>query len=111
MNDSATPAAAPRPHWPLPARSAWLVVLVVAVAAMALLAVLRAWRLPPFESAVQVTDNAYLRGRTTVIAPQVSGYVVAVDTKDFATVQAGQVLVRIDDRQYRAKADQARAAL
>jgi multidrug resistance efflux pump len=73
--------------------------------------VLRAWELPPFRSGVWVTDNAYIRGRTTLIAPQVSGYVVAVETKDFAHVQAGQVLVRIDDRQYGARVDQARAAL
>jgi multidrug resistance efflux pump len=105
------PPAAPRGHWPLPGKHPLLVVLIVLLGSMALLAVLRAWELPPFRSGDQVTDNAYVRGRTTIIAPQVSGYVVAVEAKDFAKVQAGQVLVRIDDRQYRAKVDQARAAL
>ena len=109
--DTATPAPAPRGHWPLPGKHPLLVVLIVLLAAAAVLVVLRAWELPPFRSGVQVTDNAYVRGRTTIIAPQVSGYVVAVETTDFADVKAGQVLVRIDDRQYRAKVDQARAAL
>ncbi len=104
-------APAQRGHWPLPSKHPLLVVIIVLLGAAALLAVLRAWELPPFRSGVQVTDNAYVRGRTTIIAPQVSGYVVAVEAKDFGEVQAGQVLVRIDDRQYRAKVDQARAAL
>jgi multidrug resistance efflux pump len=72
-------------------------------------AVLAAWRLPPFSSAIQSTDNAYVRGRTTVIAPQVSGYVTAVTVKDFETVRAGQPLVKIDDRIYRQRVDQATA--
>lgn len=105
------PPSGPRPHWPLPGKRPLVVFAIVAAAALALLAVLRAWELPPFESSVRLTDNAYLRGRTTVIAPQVSGYVTAVLASDYAFVDAGQVLVRIDDRQYRAKVDQARAAL
>jgi len=108
---AAVPAPAPRGYWPLPGKHPLLVLLIVLLAAVAVLAVLRAWDLPPFRSGVQVTDNAYVRGRTTIIAPQVSGYVVAVDATDFAEVKAGQVLVRIDDRQYRAKVDQASAAL
>ena len=40
----------------------------------ALFMVLAAWDLPPFAGGDVETDNAYVRGRTTVIAPQVSGY-------------------------------------
>ena len=78
---------------------------------MGVLAILAAWGLPPFAGRVQKTENAYVRGRTTVIAPQVSGYVVDVPAQDFQQVQAGQVLARIDDRIYRARVDQARANL
>jgi multidrug resistance efflux pump len=67
--------------------------------------------LPPFGLGIERTENAYLRGRTTVIAPQVSGYVVAVLVKDYAQVSAGQVLVRVDDRIYRAHDEQAQANL
>jgi len=75
---------------------------------IALLAIARAWDwLPVF--AGETTDNAYVRGRTTVIAPQVSGYVVDVIVNDYMRVKAGDVMVRIDDRSYVAKVEQARA--
>ncbi|MDB5721102.1 MAG: HlyD family secretion protein [Alphaproteobacteria bacterium] len=75
------------------------------------LVVLYAWHLPPFANAVQTTDNAYVRGRTTVIAPQVSGYVTQVLVQDFEVVRAGQPLARIDDRIYRQRVEQAQANL
>lgn len=72
---------------------------------------LYAWGLWPFGSAIQATDNAYVRGQTTIIAPQVNGYVTQVLVRDFQDVKAGQVLARIDDRIYRQRVDQARAGL
>lgn len=75
------------------------------------LLILYAWDLPPFRRSVQVTDNAYVRGQTTVIAPQVGGYVVEVLVQDFARVRAGQPLVRIDERIYRQRVQQAEANL
>jgi multidrug resistance efflux pump len=50
-----------------------------------------------------------VRGQTTIISPQVSGYVAAVPVKDFDNVGAGQVLIRIEDSIYSAKVAQARA--
>lgn len=57
------------------------------------------------------TDNAYVRGDVTSLAPKVGGYVVSVAVRDNQTVQAGDVLFRIDDRDYRAKLAQAEAAV
>ncbi|MET0517472.1 MAG: HlyD family secretion protein [Burkholderiaceae bacterium] len=120
MNDATPPNPTPNPtppqpakrgFWPLPGKHPAAVALALVAGTSALLAVLYAWQLPPFDKGEQVTDNAYVRGRTTVIAPQVSGYVVGVDVKDYASVEAGHVLVRIDDRQYHARVDQATAAL
>jgi multidrug resistance efflux pump len=45
------------------------------------------------------------------VAPQVSGYVVAVEVRDYEQVHAGQALVRIDDRIYKARVAAARANL
>src|SRR5215470_1367843 len=45
------------------------------------------------------------------VAPQVSGYVVAVDVRDYEQVQTGQVLAHIDDRIYKARVAAARANL
>lgn len=55
------------------------------------------------------TDNAYIRGDVTSVAPRVSGYVTAVEVEDNQPVQAGDILFRIDDRDYRAKLAQAEA--
>lgn len=77
----------------------------------AVLVVLYAWNLPPFAGSTQSTDNAYVRGKVTIISPQVSGYVTAVLVKDFAQVKKGQVIATIDNRQYVAKVEQARANL
>lgn len=83
---------------------------VVVLLAGALLA-LYAWDLPPFHSRMQTTDNAFVRGQTTVIAPQVSGYVTRVHVQDFEQVPAGAPLVQIDDRIYRQRVAQAEANL
>jgi multidrug resistance efflux pump len=98
-------------HWHPPPLQARAIVVIVFLALSAVLTVLYAFDLWPFGDNVEVTDNAYVRGRTTVIAPQVSGYVVAVLVSDYAQVPAGQVLVRIDDSTYRARVEQARASL
>ena len=90
------------------AASTWI---VLATTLLAVLLVLYAWRLPPFHTAIETTENAYVRGSVTVIAPKVDGYVAAVDVLDYMPVKAGQVLVRLDDRNYRQKLEQARGNL
>jgi multidrug resistance efflux pump len=107
------PAAAdpaPPTHWSPPRRrmAGWL--LIVAVAVAAVVAVLYAWGLPPFAGEAE-TNNAYVRGRSTVIAPQVSGYVVDVRVHDYQYVRRGEILARVDDSIYRARVAQAEAAV
>jgi multidrug resistance efflux pump len=94
----------PRLRWPT-------ILLALLLAAAATTAILLAWRIGPFESSAQRTDNAYVRGQVTIVSPQVSGYVTAVAVQDFAVARAGDVLVRIDDRIYRQRVEQARANL
>jgi len=84
---------------------------VILIAIAVVLILLAAWQLPPFGGGMQQTDNAYVRGRTTVIASQVSGYVIAVEVNDYAQVTGNEVLARVDDRPYRARVEQARANL
>jgi multidrug resistance efflux pump len=86
-----------------------MIALLAGVAGVLL--VLYAWRLPPFVTSVETTDNAYVRGYVTIMSPQVSGYVVDVPVKDYEQVKQGQILARIDDRIYAQKLAQARAAL
>lgn len=109
MSDPQTspPAASPPPKrlW---SRAA---VPVVVAGIGGVLLVLYAWKLPPFTGTVQSTENAYVRGYVTLLAPKVDGYVTAVTVKDFQPVKAGQVLVQIDDRIYRQRLAQAQAGV
>ena len=120
MSEPSTPPSdAATPSQPSPPRGVWrpskrhpvAIALTAAAAGAAALVVLAAWDLPPFRGAAETTDNAYVHGRTTVIAPQVSGYVVDVAVGDYQRVRPGQVLAQVDDRIYRARVDQARANL
>jgi len=58
---------------------------------------------------LETTDNAYVRADVTLVAPKVGGYVVSVEVDDNQPVDAGVVLFRIDDSDYRARVEQARA--
>jgi membrane fusion protein, multidrug efflux system len=57
------------------------------------------------------TDDAQVDGHITPIASKVYGRVAEVLIDDNQPVKAGQVLVRIDPRDYQASLDQAKAAL
>jgi len=57
------------------------------------------------------TDDAYTDGRAIIVAPQVAGYVVALNVTDNQRVKAGDVLLQIDPRAYVAARDQAQSSL
>lgn len=107
---SAATGTAPH-HWQAPPRRRRDAAIIAVAGVAAMLSILAAWRLPPFAHRIERTDNAYLRGRTTIVAPQVGGYVAAVLVDDYQQVRKGQLLVRIDDETYRARVAQAQANL
>lgn len=82
-----------------------------AIALAGVLIVLYAWKLPPFRTTLQSTENALVRGQVTIISPQLSGYVVEVLVQDFQQVKRGELLMRIDDRIPTQRLEQARAEL
>jgi membrane fusion protein (multidrug efflux system) len=55
------------------------------------------------------TEDAYVKADHTTVAPKVSGYIAEVLVQDNERVKAGQLLARIDDRDFRAVLDQAKA--
>ncbi len=59
---------------------------------------------------IESTDDAYVGGDITVIAPKVAGFIEQVAVSDNQTVQAGDLLVKLDDRDYRAALARAEAA-
>ena len=58
---------------------------------------------------LETTDDAYVKADSTIVAPKVSGYIATVLVGDNERVKAGQPLAKIDDRDFRAALDQARA--
>src|SRR5262249_40026823 len=58
---------------------------------------------------LESTDDAYVKADSTIIAPKVSGYIAEVLVGDNQPVKAGQLLARIDDRDFRTALNQARA--
>ncbi len=55
------------------------------------------------------TDDAFIAARQSAIAPKVSGNITAVPVSDNQHVAAGQVIARLDDRDYRVALSQAEA--
>lgn len=60
---------------------------------------------------IENTEDAYVGGDITVISPKVSGYIVSAAVSDNQAVHAGDLLVKLDDRDYRAALDKAEAAV
>ena len=86
-------------------RAAYLALSLAGLAAMADYGY-RYWTIGQY---LQSTDDAYVKADFTVIAPKVAGYIIEVLVKDNEKVAAGQVLARIDDRDFRTALDQATA--
>jgi membrane fusion protein (multidrug efflux system) len=61
------------------------------------------------EAAEQSTDDAYLQTDLTPLSAQVSGYVSDVPVQDYQSVQAGELIAKLDDRDYQAALSQTTA--
>ena len=60
---------------------------------------------------LETTDDAYVKADSTLISPKVSGYIAEVLVSDNEKVKAGQLLARIDDRDFKTALAQAQADL
>jgi membrane fusion protein (multidrug efflux system) len=58
---------------------------------------------------VESTDDAYAGGNVTTVSPHVAGFVAEILVADNQNVRAGQLLVRIDGRDFQAALDRAQA--
>ena len=84
------------------------IIILIVVAVLALIGGLIYW----FTTRNQVdTDDAYTEGNAVSIAPKVSGYVVENRINDNVFVHAGDLLLKIDPRDYIVARDQAQASL
>jgi len=97
---------------PAPARSGKKRLIVTAVLGAAAIAAATYgyhwWTTGRF---IETTDDAYVGADITLIAPKVAGYLAEVAVSDNQMVHAGDVLARIDDRDYRAALEKAEGAV
>jgi membrane fusion protein (multidrug efflux system) len=88
----------------------WKKVLLGAGSALALLAIVAlAVRWYAVARFIQSTDDAFVGGDITVLAPKVPGFIAEVAVTDNQSVHAGDLLVRLDDRDFKAALDRAQA--
>jgi membrane fusion protein, multidrug efflux system len=105
------PAAAAGVPQPAAAKKLNLRKLLMAGAAVAVLvgAAWYGWNYLTVGQYLVSTDDAYVKADNTTVAPKVSGYLHEVLVGDNERVKAGQILARIDDRDFRVALDQAKA--
>jgi membrane fusion protein (multidrug efflux system) len=60
---------------------------------------------------IESTDDAYIGGDVTTIAPKVAGFISQLAVTDNQPVHAGDLLVKLDDRDYRASLAKTDAAV
>src|SRR5271165_3179583 len=120
MAAASTPAPAPaagpehvadqpkaRPSW----QKYGTPLLVVLLATAVVLTITRNWNSWEGGRIEQVTDDAYVRGDLTPLSTKVPGLVRAVKVSDFQEVHQGDLLVALDDDDYKAQVAQAVAAV
>jgi membrane fusion protein, multidrug efflux system len=95
------------PSWQNYLTTICVVLLTVAV----LITLTRNWNAWEGGKAEQVTDDAYVRGDLTPLSTKVPGIVRAVNVTDYQQVHQGDPLVELQDDDYRAQVDQAKAAV
>src|SRR5262249_3196581 len=123
MATSPLPATTPPPatgpkaveHPPSRVRTGWqkygtpLIVLLLAIAIV--VTITRNWNGWEGGRVDQVTNDAYVRGDLTPLSTKVPGLVREVKVNDYQQVHKGDVLVQLDDDDYKAQVAQAAAGV
>ena len=92
-------------------RAVLVPVVTLGVAAALLFTIQGCWTSWEGNSATQRTDDAYVRADMTPLSTRISGTVRKVEVNDFESVAPGQLLVQLDDADYRAVLEETNAAL
>src|SRR5467141_4447889 len=101
------PAPAAKPKW----LSYLTPIAVLLLAAALIITLTRNWNAWEGGRIDQVTDDAYVRGDLTPLSTKVPGIVSSVHVSDYQQVRKGDLLVELEDKDYQAQVDQARAAV
>jgi membrane fusion protein, multidrug efflux system len=120
MASASTPAparAAEPEHSPSPPthKPAWqkygTPLLVVLLAAAVIFTITRNWNSWEGGRIEQVTDDAYVRGNLTPLSTKVAGIVRDVKVSDYQQVHKGELIVELEDDDFKAQVAQATAAV
>ena len=106
-----TPDSAPSPSSKLIPTAKRTLLLMFLVLLVGIAVIMRAWKIGPFDSAIESTDNSYVKGKTTVLSSQINGYIKDVLVTDFDHVKKGQALMNIDTTTYDQKVTQAESGV
>jgi membrane fusion protein, multidrug efflux system len=85
--------------------------LIVLLAAVILATITWNWNAWEGGRVEQVTDDAYVRGDLTPLSTKVAGIVRDVKVADYQQVRKGELIVELDDDDFRAQVNQAAAAV
>jgi membrane fusion protein (multidrug efflux system) len=102
-------APAPKARWPWLKHATPLFVLLLCAALIVTLT--RNWNAWEGGRSEQMTDDAFVRGDLTPLSTKVAGIVRSVSVTDYQRVHAGDLLVQLQDEDYRAQLAQAGAAI
>ena len=108
---AAQTAPAPTPSSKLISTDKKVLMMMFFVLLIGIALILWAWKIGPFNTAVESTDNSYIKGKTTVLSSQINGYIQEVLVTDFDHVKQGQPLLKIDARTYDQKVTQAESGV
>jgi membrane fusion protein (multidrug efflux system) len=95
----------------MPKRNVIVPLFTLGIAALLLFTINGCWNSWQGGAAEQRTDDAYVRADMTPLSTRISGTVRTMDVDDYQAVQPGQLLVQLDDEDYRATVEEAKAAL
>src|ERR1700681_4253746 len=110
MPDS-TDSVKQHPSWIQRLRQ-WLVpAVILLMAAGIVLLIAGNWNTWASERAAQETDDAYVRADLTPLSTKVAGLVAAVAVSDYQAVKSGDLLVQLQDDDFRAQVQQAEAGV
>jgi membrane fusion protein, multidrug efflux system len=92
-------------------RTILIPIAILVVAACLFFAINGHWTSWEGSRGEQKTDDAYVRADLVPLSTRISGTVRKMDVQDFQPVKAGQPLVELNDEDFRAQLEQAKAAL
>jgi membrane fusion protein (multidrug efflux system) len=86
-------------------------IIVLAVAVLLFFAIRGHWDSWKSTATLQKTNDAYVTSNQIPLSTRISGTVQRVDIQDYQSVKAGQLIIELDNSDYQATVDEARAAI